>query len=61
MIKFMSQLGIKVREIDGHFILVATLQIKYLKIKTCIVTLKLSWTMSVEQNFLLILDEEKQY
>ena len=61
IIKLQSRLSIKVREIDGYFILIATLLIKYLKIKACIVTFKLYCTLSVEQNFLLILEEEKQH
>ena len=61
IIKLLSQLSIKVREIDGHFILIATLMIKYLKIKACIVTLKLYCTLSVKQNFLLILEAEIQH
>ena len=61
IIKLLSQLSIKVREIDGHFMLLATILIKYLKIKACIVTLKLYCTLSVEQNFLLILEKEKQH
>ena len=60
IIKLLSQLSIKVREIDGYFIIIATLLIKYLKIRACIVNLKLYCTLSVEQNFLLILEEEKQ-
>ena len=60
IIKLLSHLSIKVREIDGYFILVATLLLKYLKIKACIVTLKLYFTLSVEENFILILEEEKQ-
>ena len=39
--KLLSQLSIKVRGIDGHFILIETLLIKYIKITACIVTLKL--------------------
>ena len=61
IIKLLSQLSIKVREIDGHFILTATLLINYLKIKACIVTLNVYFTLSREQNFLLILEEEKQH
>ena len=60
-IKLLSQLSKKVTEIDGHFLLVATLAIKYLEVRTCIITLKLYCTLSVEQNFLLILAEEKQH
>ena len=41
IIKLINKLSIKVGVIDGHFILLATLLIKYLKIKACIVTLKL--------------------
>ena len=41
IIKLVSHLSIKVREIDGYFISIATLLIKYLTIKACIVTLKL--------------------
>ena len=41
IIKLVSHLSIKVREIDGYFILIATLLIKYLTIKECLVTLKL--------------------
>ena len=59
IIKLLSQLSIKVREIDGHFILLATLLIKYIRIKACTVTLKLYCTLSVYQNFLLTLEEEK--
>ena len=59
IIKLLSQLSIKVREIDGYFILIGTLLIKYLKIKACIVTLKLYSNLSVELNFLLILEEGK--
>ena len=33
IIKLLSHLRIKVREIDGHFLLIATLLIKYLKKK----------------------------
>ena len=58
--QLLSKLSIKVREIDGYFILIGTLVIKYLKIKACIVTLKLYSNLSVELNFLLILEEEKQ-
>ena len=61
IIELQSNLSMKVREIDAHFILLATLLTKYLKIKACIVTLKLYCTRSVEQNFLLILEEEKQH
>ena len=61
IIKILNQLRIKVREIDGHFLLIATLVTKCLKVKTCIVTLKLYCTLSVEQNFLLNLEEEKQH
>ena len=41
IIKLLSQLSKKVRGIEGRFILIATLLIQYLKIKACIVTLKL--------------------
>ena len=41
IITLLSHLSIKVREIDGHFLLIATLVIKYKKIKGCTVTLKL--------------------
>ena len=61
IIKLQSKLGIKVREIDGYIILIATLLIKYLKVKISIVILKLYCTLSVEQNFLLILEEQKQH
>ena len=61
IIKLLSHLSIKVREIDDHLLLIATLVIKYLKVKTCIVTLKLYCTLSVEQNSLLILEEEKKH
>ena len=54
IIKLQSRLSIKVRVIDRYFILNATLLIKYLKVKTGIVTLKLYCTLSVDQNFLLI-------
>ena len=60
IIKLLGQLSIKVREIDSYFILIGTLLIKYLKIKACIVTLKLYSNLSVELNFLLILEEGKQ-
>ena len=59
--KLLSQLSIKVREIDGHFLLIVTLVIKYLKVKTCIVTFKQYCTLSFEQNFLLTIEEEKQH
>ena len=55
IIKLLSQLNIKVSEIDRYFILIATLLRKYLKVKTGIVTLKPYGTVSVEQDFLLIL------
>ena len=61
IIKLLSQLRIKVRDIDRCFLLTATLLIKYLKEKTCIVTFKLYPTLSVEQNSLLILEEEKHH
>ena len=61
IIKLLSQLDIKVRESDGHFLLIPTLVIKYLKVKTYIVNLKLYCTLSVEKSFLLILEEEKQH
>ena len=61
IIKLLSLVSIKVREIDGHFLLIATLVIKYLNVKTCLVTLKLYCTLSVEENFLLILEAEKQH
>ena len=59
--KLLSQLRIKVREIDSHFLLIVSLVIKYLKVKTCIVTFKQYCTLSFEQNFLLTIEEEKQH
>ena len=37
-IKVLSQLSIKVKGSGGHFILIETLLIKYLKIEACILT-----------------------
>ena len=61
ILKLLSYLSIKVREIDAHFLLIATLVIEYLNVKTCLVTLILYCTLAVGQNFLLILEEEKTH
>ena len=61
IIKLLSQQSTNVSGSDGHFILIATLETKYLQVKQCIVSLNQYSTLSVEQNFLLIVEEEKQH
>ena len=66
IIKLLSQLSIKFRGIHGHFILIATLLIKYLKITAWLhsyfqTILNIVPCESVEENFLFILEEDKQH